>query len=712
MSDPNLLVSIILRAVDQATAPLRAVTAQVESLGQAHRKMGEQLKALGEIGAGVLTGELLKRPLEDFAELEQQMTRMKVAFLDASGAVDPFFDAINQKTIQLGNLLPGTHADFAAVASTLKEMGESSKDIAAGALEAAARLKVVTGESGEAAARYAVQFSHSFGVAGGDLNKFADLVQRTQYGFGLKAGELAYSLEYLSPALHQLGIQGLDGAKTMMAIAGAANQAGVAGSIFGTGMKDVLERVANFDKLLDKGKNDEWAGKFKQLGIEMNFFKDGKFLGLENMVAQFEKLKALNPQDQVRAMHDLFGEQAGQMAGTLIHMGTAGLDKALGAMDGQADLGARMDTLMGTLENKWNAFTGTLKNMWASLASGFAEDLKPLIDRFNDLAGMVAGWAERHQGLTRILFEGAAGFAALAAAIGTVTVAVGIVGGAFGVIAGPVGLALAGIVAVALAAWALWGPLSRYYQGIADGFRSVMAPLDGVEAAFGQLGAAVRDLVAPLARLVGAADGAAPSLADLGHAVGVVLGGAFNATMAVVKLFVELLTHDIRLITDLIHGDFSGAAAELTGAWRDVAGFFERLLARVERAFQGALDVIKPIVETIKGLVADVIGGVHDLGAFATDNKLTRAGSGAFDFVANNALTRGLGISGPAAPDARPVYGQGGTAAQAPGTQRVDAGGTIQAQVQAAPGTAARVTGARANDPGINYLAGPSMVFP
>lgn len=307
MLDTMMKVSLTLIAFDKMSKVIKdAVNKSDEQFDNLQRKIKQVSDTTKEIGqslisagvgmtaAGVGLGLAMQKPIQSFADLEDAQTRMKVAFMTGSG-VDSYFSKINKQTELLGMKLPGTTRDFTIMAARLKELGIASKTISNGGLEGSAYLRVLLGNvSPEGVADITATFSKSLGIAEKDFVKFIDQIQRAKFGFGLDPEQFAYTLKYAGPIFKQLGISGYQQSQSVLALSGALAQAGIRGEQLGTSLRGIMLDIPGLDDKLESKKMKEINEQLKSTGIYLEFFKNGKFLGIENMIKQVEQLNKVN----------------------------------------------------------------------------------------------------------------------------------------------------------------------------------------------------------------------------------------------------------------------------------------------------------------------------------------------------------------------------------------------------------------------------------
>ena len=438
MLDTAMKVSLTLVAFDKMSRVIKdAVSQSNEEFDKLQRKIKQVSDATKEIGQGLVTagagmtaagvalGFAIQKPIEAFADLEDAQTRMKVAFMTNSG-VDSYFEKINRQSEKLGMKLPGTTRDFTLMAARLKELGIASKTIANGGLEGSAYLRVLLGDiSPEGVADITATFSKSLGIAEKDFVKFIDQIQRAKFGFGLDPEQFAYTLKYAGPIFKQLGISGYQQSKSVLALSGTLAQAGIRGEQLGTSLRRIMLDLPGLDDKLETKKMKKINEELKSMGIYLEFFKNGKFLGVENMIKQVEKLNKLNQQDKLNVIKKIFGDEAATAISEMATQGLKGYQKAQQTLAKQADLQTRLNLVMGTFKNLWEAFTGTLTNTLAQFGSTLSPELKGLANHLNDLSDKIGKFITRHPIFAKNIALTTVALSAILIALGTLSLAIG-----------------------------------------------------------------------------------------------------------------------------------------------------------------------------------------------------------------------------------------------------------------------------------------------
>ncbi|MEW6209814.1 MAG: hypothetical protein AB1631_15730, partial [Acidobacteriota bacterium] len=165
--------------------------------------------------------------------------------------------------------------------------------------------------------------------------------------------------------------------------------------------------------------------ELKGKGIDLEFFDEkGKFMGLDNLVMQLEKLKKLSPEDRLRATGKLFTEEGATAASNIIELGVEGMRKYADEAKSVVDTQYAINKLQKDFAQRWEAMKGTGVNVLVRLFTPAMVALKPVVEGTNKLLGYLEGLAKTHPDLARFLttFIGLGSVALIAkGGIGTLT---------------------------------------------------------------------------------------------------------------------------------------------------------------------------------------------------------------------------------------------------------------------------------------------------
>lgn len=517
----------ITQAMRDEQATVDKLTARYEKLKAAQNAQQQARADLnsrwGDAMAAYGTARALGAPVGAFIRQDDALNSLQVAMMDKNGQVGGTYDALKRQAIELGNLLPGTTADFVGTARALMEQGVAVESVLGGGLKAASYLSVVLRMPTEEAGEMAAKLREAYKLSDDELTKMADSMQRAKFAFGMKPSDLMAASAYQAPMLNQLGISGIDNTNKMLAIQGMAAQVGLEGSSFGTNFSMMLSRLANGPQMIEdakKGMKGHAKGLMEDAGITFDFFdKQGNFAGLDHMVMELEKLKTikdkLGDKAAMEVAEAMFGAEAGRPAMILAEQGMAGFRAAQERMAQQASLQQRIERTTQSSKNTIEALGGSLENLGAALAGPVVQALHPLINTLNTATGWLTEFADSNPRATKalgflVLGLGAAittffalgvamsfgrvlasgfqvfslmtrigGGAAwlggvlrgpLLGALGVARVAVIALGRAM--LMNPIGLIITGIAAGAYLVYRYWTPIKGFFLGLWGGIKS------------------------------------------------------------------------------------------------------------------------------------------------------------------------------------------------------------------------------------------------
>lgn len=470
-----LKIAVLLTAVDKMSSVIKNAVGQSES---DLKRLSEKQKALFGKGAGMAaTGGAvlasLTPAIQAFGDLEEAQLRLKASMMGPGGVVSELFPKVDKLAEELGDKLPGTTADFYNMFEVMQNSGIKTESILNGVGKAASYLAVNIKMPYDEAGKFAAKMKEATGIADADMLKFMDTIARVK-NLGVEAGEMQYAFGRSAGALKLLGIQGLEASKSVSAVYAQLIRSGMSGETVGTGFATI------FGALLDPKKMAAFNEETAKLGMQMQFFKDGKFLGIENMIGQLDRLKNLDPGKRASVINALTGGgQDAQMLQTLISNGVEGFNKMNKAMAAQATLEQKVTSQLGGLKAMWEATTGTITNMLAAMGKGLEPALKPLVDMIGRLAGWFKEVLQNNPALAKFLGMLVAGTGVLLTVVGIVNmvrsafimlrIAVMAAGGPW------IWIATIAIMAISLI-YANWDKIKAWFAALWERVKAIFGP--------------------------------------------------------------------------------------------------------------------------------------------------------------------------------------------------------------------------------------------
>ena len=684
MTSP-MKASVVVEVFDRATAELRRIGRAIQGLGKIAaepiKPMIEVSESFKGLGAGVLSGEMLKGPLEAYKEFDGQLTIMRESFATKGGGVQDGFDQLVNKCIELSQKLPVTAAAAKDMASELGSLGNSAKQIASGQLEAVMGLKLIMDPRNlQTNHDFATQFTETMHGGGimdpGQMRDAANIMQQVSKSSGMKTEDMDMAYKYMGPVMEAMGYTGLDNFKETLVHLAAMHIGGMSGSHAGVEIKDMLTQLAVLDNKMDRKSMQPLNDLLKDKGIQIKAFnEDGTAKSLRDVVGEISKLNVLTPQQKITSVTKMLNEQGGSGALLLDIMDKRGItDNIRQKILQQPELEDRTKTLMGSWENKLNALQATWTNVQAAMGLSVGDDLKHWTDALKEWLAGLDTWIRDHQNLARQLMIGAGLFGAFAAGVGGI-------GMVLAAVTSPIVLvsaALAGLGMAALFVWSHWEQVSKWLArlwaglgknaqwevpllAVAATLMVMVAPITAVIAAVVALGVAAvwvfthwEQVSKWLARQLQALlkspwKLAIAGLLALGVAVGVVA-----MSMGVLGAVMAALFSPITLVVVAV-GLLAASAVWIYNNWSKLPDLFRRLWDQIiggatavgrwlGRVLGGAVKGIEQIWAALPGFFVSLWSRV--LGAFGmATGFISRLAGGALKQAAQDLTTAWAGVA-------------------------------------------------------------------
>lgn len=482
--DATTKIAVILSAFDKMSPIINQATDNAE------KKMKKLMqKNFVEGGAMMAMGIGLIKKIEGpavsaYAKLEEANADLMASMMDSTGAIDANFTKISALAEGLGDKLPGTTADFFELFKTMMQNGVKSENILNGIGKAASYLAVDLKMPYAAAGEFAARMKEATGVADEEMLKFMDTVSRLN-SLGIGADEMRYAFARSSGSLKLLGLQGLQASNDMGVLyAQLIRIAGMSGETAGTSFNNIIQA------LLDEKKFSKFNNEAKKLGVSMEFFKDGKFLGVENMVAQFDKLSKFDVNKRASLVQLLTGGgQDAQALNTIISQGSAGYAKLRSEMEKKATLNDKVNIKLKTLNQLWEATTGTIQNMLAALGAGLAPVLKPIVEMIGSIAAKIKEWLSANPAMAKFIsmLITAAGVALTLAGVVKIIAGIRIAMQLLNITlkANPIILIATAIILLASLIYAKWDKIREFFIRLWTGIKNFFGKIwDGIKSVF------------------------------------------------------------------------------------------------------------------------------------------------------------------------------------------------------------------------------------
>jgi TP901 family phage tail tape measure protein len=495
-ADQTAVLSIIIRARNEATAALRSASADVSGLQATMVTAGRVMITTGA-AMGVALAAGLAATVGPAMQFEQTMSGVGAV----SEATAAQMQQLSTLALQLGKDTVFSASEAGQAIEELAKGGVGLSDILNGAAAATVNLAAAGQVSLPQAATIAANAMNIFSISGQQMAHVADMIAGAANASSLEVSDFAYSMQYAGAYARSAGLS-FD--ELAVAIAEMGKQ-GITGSAAGTQLADFLARLQPRAGLALK--TMEQLGLVTKQGGNAFIDASGRLKNLAD-IQQILQNATAGLTDAQRA-HDLqliFGMQGQQAANILLRAGAAGYNEtaaAMGKVTAQGVANARLNNLAGDLNN----ISGSLATLRIRIGEAFGGGagmpaFRAIAQGINGIVGSMIDWTKAHGPLLARLLP-------LVALITAGTAAALLFGGAFALLAvamNPVTVALLGVtVAIGAVgtAWAMhWGTmratLASAWAGIQptlQTLRYIMGTLaDDVRR--GDWGAAWRDALA------------------------------------------------------------------------------------------------------------------------------------------------------------------------------------------------------------------------
>ncbi|MCT4610030.1 MAG: phage tail tape measure protein [Pelagimonas sp.] len=408
----DLTISMILKLVDQATAPARRVKAALGEIGETSERIGRQ---------GVAWSN---RQLEANRGRQQALAGEAFAVAALAGSIGAALQpAINfeQAMAEVGAVAGASQDDLAALTDTARELGANTSWSASQAAEGMKFLSMAGFEANETIA--AMPGLLDLASAGAtDLGQASDIASDILSAFKMEAGEIGHlgdvlantftssntnlsmlgeTMKYVAPVAQGLGISLEDTA----AMAGKLADAGIKGSQAGTSMRAMMSRLAAPTK--------EAREALNALGVQ-TLDADGNLRDFHTVLAEIDRgLDQFGTGKQQDLISAIAGLEAASAAAVLLDMAGSGALQSYADSLEEAGSAARIaaqmnDTTAGALR-RLGSITESLA---ISVGSILLPELVALLEAIMPVIGAVEQWAAANPELVSWIARGVAGLIA------------------------------------------------------------------------------------------------------------------------------------------------------------------------------------------------------------------------------------------------------------------------------------------------------------
>jgi TP901 family phage tail tape measure protein len=458
--------------IEQLKGKLRGLDAQAERTGST---LKEKLFA-GLAGLGL--GRMAKGITQTAANFDQEVR--KAAAIEGGGN----FDALRKSIEDVAAAAAGTPTQVAQLATALSRAGFTAQETSqslAGIVKGAEATAISFEEMGSVMS----DVMRSFGIDVSKTESVVDILVKTANSSNQTVLDLGEAMKYAAPVARTLGVNVNDLAATMALMANN----GIRGSDAGTALRSGLSRL----QIAASGSNEELLGltrgsallakAMKTMGADVLDAR-GQLKPMDEVIMSLrDNMKKLPVGQRAEIAKALFGDEAGSKFLALLNSSEQQIvgmfDKIRNSGGAAGETQKQMQGFAYSLE----VLKGNVEIVTNAIGEKFAMVLKPLADGLSAVIGWTQTWPKPLQDVASA--AAAAGIAiggfALAAkalgAIGAVTIIKGIAAAlgtatvaakafAVALLANPIGLVVAGVAALTVAAYNLNKPFKDFVDTI------------------------------------------------------------------------------------------------------------------------------------------------------------------------------------------------------------------------------------------------------
>jgi TP901 family phage tail tape measure protein len=321
------------------------------------------------------------------------------------------------------------------------------------------------------------------GLQASDMSRVADIMVGTFTRSNTSIAMLGETMKYVGPVAASVG----QDIETVAAMAGKLGDAGIQGSMGGTALRSIINRLSAPPKAAAKA--------LDELGISAKD-ADGNMRQMPDILTEiYKKTKDMGNADRAGLLKGIAGEEAVSALQVLVKQAGSGeLQTFIGTLreaQGEAGKTAKImgDNLVGDLDE--------LSSAWEDLGIQLFEQqngpMRGIVQTLADVVGGVKAWVVENPGLASGIIKTAAGLGVLIAAGGGITLVLGSILGPlamvrygmalFGIATStalwPILAVIAAVVALAAAAYLIyknWDKISAYFGSL---WTEIKAGFDG-----------------------------------------------------------------------------------------------------------------------------------------------------------------------------------------------------------------------------------------
>ena len=360
-----------------------------------------------------------------FLELDGEL-RLAAAAAGEQGGYERLAAVVDKVGIEAA----GTTKQVAELATSLVRAGFSIKEVEA-ALPGVVKGAEATGTSFAAFGDIVGNTLRGFGLEVSETSRVVDVLVNTANSSNASIEGLGYTFEYTAPIAKALGVS----LEEVAAAAGLMANAGIQGSVAGTGLRTGLQKLqqaaggASPEVMGLMRGQERLTNVMRKLGATV-VDTNGKLLPFDQVLIRLKSgLEKLNQADQVQLANVLFGDEAGSKFLAILNQSDAAIIKLFGDIKNSSGAADTARTAMAGMGLELQQLQGTMDSLGTAIGSVMAAGLRPLVGLANVAVGAISALpAPAKAAGGAIVALGLASVGA-AVAVGALNLVVGQIGG-------------------------------------------------------------------------------------------------------------------------------------------------------------------------------------------------------------------------------------------------------------------------------------------
>ncbi|TRZ71709.1 MAG: phage tail tape measure protein, partial [Bacteroidetes bacterium] len=326
--DKTIRVALVLTAMDKMSRVVNeSINKSITSVGRLNKSMRTSLSNNPQMSMGAMAGitaaVIAIKPIIEMTEkAEEAMSDLKMSFMKVGGVVDPMYGKFMKMGADMTRTFKGGKTEMYGLISSLINTGINADDITRQFTNSVAQYATVMKVPYTEAATQIGKIVKMSNLAKKDMALLPDLLARMKILGVTNADEVAMAVG--KSGMGVMGLGGMQNMQSMAVIIAKIAQATGDAAGAGSGMQRIMVKMSQPKQM------EKLNLELSKMGVKMKFFdKSGKFMGLQNMVAQLSVVPEALRQ---KIFGQMFGVRGAVVAAALAKIGVKGYNETVEKM--------------------------------------------------------------------------------------------------------------------------------------------------------------------------------------------------------------------------------------------------------------------------------------------------------------------------------------------------------------------------------------------